>query len=219
VKRLLVGLSAALSLTTALLPLATEAQQRWGTATGQTGAPPTGYATGQGMMPAQPFGAPGAIYPGTYYLRNQPGFYYPNPNFPVYPTFGVPQAMPGGLFSMNSGGRQFMFWKAPSGYYYPWARRNFYGVAAPIIIYNQGVSTPSQPPLSTVFDDLGKFLAEAKAGNKLSTADYDHLALRLKDLEGKERSLRISGTLDPDSEADLRKDLDMLGEEMSRRIQ
>lgn len=174
------------------------------------------------MMPGgvRPFGAPGSVYPGTYYLRNQPGFYYPNPAYPVYPTFGIPQAVPGGLFTMNAGGHQYVFWKAPSGYYYPWARRSYYGVAAPIIIFNQGVSTPSQPPLSTVLEDLGKFLEESNANNKLSQADYQHLARRLKDLVGKERSLRISygGTLDADTEADLRKDVEMLGEEMSRRV-
>lgn len=213
-KRLVIGISAAMLVTVS--PPATEAQQRWGTATGQTGAPPTGYATGQNMM--APFGAPGAVYPGTYYLRNQPGFYYPNQGYPAYPSFGIPQAIPGGLFSMNAGGHQYVFWKAPSGYYYPWARRNFYGVAAPIIIFNQGVSTPAQPPLSTVFDDLGKFLEESKA--KMSQPDYEHLARRLNDLVRKERSLRISygGTLEPGTEADLRRDVDMLGEEMSRRV-
>lgn len=173
----------------------------------------------------QPFGAPGAVGgpgmgTGIYYFPNQPrpGYYSPYPY--SYPVYGIPQALPSGYFSINSGGRELNFWRAPSGFYYPWAYRHYVGFIPPVIVVQQGVSTPTLPPLSTVFEDLRKFLDESKSKSKLTQADYDHLNLRLKDLMGKEQSLKIAagGTLEQGTETDLRKDLDALGAEISYRV-
>jgi len=185
--------------------------------------------------PATTTGVPGAVYQGSpalgypqpYFLRNQPGagFYNANPYYPAYPVyggpvFGAPVPIGGGAFNISRGGVQYNFWRAPSGYYYPWFRPAGYGYLNQVIVVQQGVSQPAQPPLSTVFSDLRKFIDESKANGKLADADYEHLSRRLSDLSGKEGSLINSGggTLDPDAEADLRRDLDQLGAEVSQRV-
>jgi hypothetical protein len=219
--RLCSGLIVSLSLAALVCSSRALGQSDWyrthGTATGQWGAPGAGAATG-----SRPFGAPGAVYPGTYHLRNQPGvgFFYPTPVMPGYPVYGLPQPVPGGLYGMTLGGQRYIFWKAPSGYYYPWAHRTYYGVIPPIVIINESTTTSAQPPLSTVFEDLNRFIEDSHEKNKLSQPDYEHLSRRLKDLKGKERSARINldGQLDAGTEADIRKDLDALGEEVSRRV-
>lgn len=219
--RAVLGLVTVLFGTVPLVSGRAGAQQSWqpssASAAAQAGAPPFGPVSGR-----QPLGAPGAVYPGTYYLRNRPGvgFYYASPGYPLNQAFTLPQPVAGGLFGMSAGGRQYLFWKSPSGYFYPWAHRAYYGMVPPVIVINQGVSSPAQPPLSVVFQDLSKYLNECQTNHKLSAADYEHLARRLKDLSGKEHSLRIAyeGRLDAGEEADLRRDLDMLGEEISRRV-
>ncbi|MBX9952855.1 MAG: hypothetical protein K2Y39_27015, partial [Candidatus Obscuribacterales bacterium] len=81
-------------------------------------------------------------------------------------------------------------------------------------------STPAQPALTTIFSDMNKFLDEAKTKGKVSDADYNHLKLRASDLQKKERSLALAngGTLPPDAEEQLRKDVDKLGEEVAYRV-
>ena len=189
-----------------------------------------GYSySSQGQLFNQPFGAPGAVgsgyripYPTPYYYGYppSPGFYNPNPYAPAYPAFGVPQPLGGGGFSINSGGTQFRFWKSPSGYYYPWLNQSYYGYVPPVIIYEQGTSTAAQPPLSTIFSDLNKFLEESQEKGRLTEADYKHLAQRLKDLMGKEASLRNAGdgTLDSRDETEMRKELDLLSAEIAQRV-
>jgi hypothetical protein len=176
------------------------------------------------------YGTPGAIVqPGQgrvnpYYYQNLPGtgYYRPgyNPNFFV----GPPAAVAGGYFSFRGGGNSFNFWKAPSGYYYPWCRG--YGVTYPygqqILVFQTGASnpTPAQPPLTTVMTDMRNFLDDSKAKEKLSEADYQHLSRRLNDIQGKYYSTKISsgGTLDEGQEADVRKEVDLVGEELTRRL-
>lgn len=186
-----------------------------------------GYSTGEQYQFNQPFGAPGAInrrwvYPNgsVYYPGYQAGFGYYGPYQAACPIFGVPQPLGGSGFSITSGSTQFRFWKSPSGYYYPWLNQTYYGYVPPVIIYEQGTSTVAQPPLSTVFSDLTKFLEESKEKGRLTDADYRHLWQRLKDLMGKEASQKNAngGTLEAADEQNLRKDLDLLGAEIARLV-
>lgn len=200
----------------------------WGPAPGTKGT-----AAGTQTWPGGAWGpAPGSqgqtavpspYYPGAYYLRNQPGvgYYSQSPFWGGYPQFGLPQPVGGGYFSFQSGSTRFNLWKAPSGYYYPWANRGYYaGYVPPVVVVEQGSSIASKPPIMTVMMDLRKFLDEAKSNNRMSESDYNHLSQRLKDLAGKEGMLRNSagGTLDPALEDDIRKDLDQLGSEIQYRI-
>ncbi|HEY9785460.1 MAG TPA: hypothetical protein V6D17_08670 [Candidatus Obscuribacterales bacterium] len=198
---------------------AAEAQNRFGATFAP--APSRAQAPAYPVLPGQV--APGAVNP--YYYPYRYPYTYANPGLVPYgagyPVIGMPQPIGGGYFGINIGGARLNFWQAPSGYYYPWLPRP-YGLtySAPIIIYQQGQSTPAQPPLSTVFSDMIKFLDESKEKNKVAEADYNHLRLRATDLQRKEASLSLSGggTLDEQNEAQLRKDADQLGKEISYRV-
>lgn len=154
-----------------------------------------------------PFGAPGYVPQHRVY-----GFRAP-----------VPFGYGAGYYTMVSPTATYHFWKAPSGYYYPWY--HYYGVVPPYgygvaTIYDQGSLQPQQPPLSTVFDDLKKFLTQSKTEGKLKENDYAQLSKRLNDLTSKTNSIRFQegGTLSESSEQDLRTDLENFAKEASFRL-
>lgn len=138
-----------------------------------------------------------------------------------YPTLAQPSLIAGNYFGLKIGNANLQMWKAPSGYYYPWCVRPA-GLLypAPIVIYQQGSTQPQLPPLSTLFDDMLKYLNESKEKDRISEADFNHLKLRANDLKKKERSLAIAagGALPQDSDELLRKDADQLSEEIARRV-
>ncbi len=137
-------------------------------------------------------------------------------------SFGAPVSVGNGFFNLSSNGRNFNFWKAPSGYYYPWTAGYGSNYTAPIVIINSGSSAPqpTQPPLSTIFQDTLKYLDDQKAAGKISDADFTHLKQRALDLLSKERSLRnaAGGTLDQSQEQSIRGDVDSLGGEIAQRV-
>jgi|AGTN01.1.fsa_nt_gi hypothetical protein len=151
------------------------------------------------------------------------GFYTPPYLGVNYPAFGVPQAIGGGFFRIPSGQTMLPMWQAPSGYYYPWAfrPRNFvYAYPLPILVIQNQNPEPALPPLSVVFTDMTKYLDENKKDKKITEYDYGGMIRRVKDLQSKERTLRIaaSGSLDPADEAQIRRDLDQVGSELSWRV-
>ena len=79
------------------------------------------------------------------------------------------------------------------------------------IYYASGTYAQALPPISVVFNDMGKFLDEAKANGKLNVVDYNHLKQRLTDLMGKEEELRTSdnGILSGENESTMRNDLEV----------
>src|SRR5579875_3142369 len=156
------------------------------------------------------------VYPPTPYLwGRQPGFYNAAPYAPAYPqypcayappgmVYSSPVPMGGGTFSVTRGNTRFNFWKAPSGYYYPWCAQPYaYGLGyAPTVIYMQ------------------QYLVEAKEKGQLSEPDYRHLSLRLGDISKlEEDSLSNSGgSPSPEDDQDIRSKLNELGLEISRAI-
>lgn len=168
---------------------------------------------------------PNNVYnPSTFnpYARTS-GFYTPPYLGVNYPAFGVPQAIGGGFFRIPSGQAMLPMWQAPSGYYYPWAYRprNFvYAYPLPILVIQNQNPEPALPPLSVVFTDMAKYLDENKKDKKITDNDYNGMMRRVKDLQSKERTLRIAagGSLDPADEAQLRRDLDQVGSELSWRV-
>lgn len=176
-------------------------------------------------------------YPSTYnaypaprsYWGSSPGFYnaYPNaPNYSGYPSqpgYVLPAPVPvaGGGFGIKLGGAQLNFWKSPSGYYYPWCQQPVGYLPSTTVIYMQeGSSKPADPPLSTMFSDMKKYLEESKQKNKLSDGSYNHLMLRLSDLEKMEQAARQDGdgALNSNDESDIRSKVNDLGLEISRSV-
>jgi hypothetical protein len=182
------------------------------------------YASPYGVTPYNPYNPYGNPYGYNPYrgagLVPNTGFGVVNP-YAGLPAMGMPVPINGGYFGINIGNARLNVWKAPSGYYYPWLPRPVgFGYQAPIVIVNQGSTTPAAPALTTIFGDMNKFLDEAKTKGKVSEADYNHLKLRASDLQKKERSLATAngGSLQKDDEEQLRKDVDKLGEEVAYRV-
>lgn len=200
-----------------------------GTIYGPGGSIPS-YGTGSYMNSGSYLNNGNYVNPYGNFPVNQPTTTYPyggGPRYlPVYPTYGggysfsgAPVALPGDYFGINSGGRQYRYWRAPSGYYYPWVAGG-YGYAPPVIIYQQGAPEPAKPSLSTVFQDMQTMLDNAVTKGKLQRPDYEHLNRRLNDLKRMQQSALIQGqgTVDSAQDAELRQQLNLLGVEISRRL-
>lgn len=176
---------------------------------------------------------PSPAYPTPFYRGNYPGYYYNNPYAPNYPMYsGMPYAMgapmpalvpipgAGGFFSINRGGARFNYWRASSGYYYPWCAQPYYYPSNTIIYMQEGSSEPAQPPVTTMFSDMSKYLQEAKDKGKVSEGEYSHLMLRLSDLMKMELSARQAGdgALSPADENEIRSKVNDLSLEIAHAV-
>src|SRR5579883_1491186 len=71
-----------------------------------------------------------------------------------YPGFGVPKQTTGNFYSVASGNCNLPMWRAPSGYYYPWAPRpsgfryDYYPV--PVLVFDKASEAPAPaiPPMA-----------------------------------------------------------------------
>lgn len=187
---------------------------------------------------APPPGFPGGVQVGGGYgfgTIQPPAF--PGIVTPVNPIFGAPYGtagylpnpipMGGGNVNFKIGGVNLNMWQAPSGYYYPYCPGRCAGYAGGgyintiyIAPNTQDPPVAKQPPLSVQFSDTLKFLEDALKDSKLSQSDYDRLLRRTKDIQKKERSYRIAqgGVLDSEVEAEVRRDMDNLTNEITNRV-
>lgn len=147
------------------------------------------------------------------------------PTAAVYPIFGVPQPIGGGVFSVQAGRVTLNMWKGPSGYYYPYcgvpAGWNYYNVPIPVIVNPQyNPPSASDPPVSTFIADTTEFLDKKKKEKKISDRDYKNMSQRLKDLESKERLMRnqSGGTMDKTDEDQVRQEVAQVLKEMQWRL-
>jgi hypothetical protein len=167
-----------------------------------------------------------APYPGTY-----PGYYQPNPYAPGYPMYNgaplpagyvlpAPVPVAGGFFRINNGNTQLLFWKSPSGYYYPWCAQAYPYAQTNVFYMQEGSNQPAQPPLDTMFSDMQKYLQESKDKGKLTDGSYNHLKLRLSDLLKMQQAAREEGggALSSADEAEIRTKATDLGMEISRSV-
>jgi hypothetical protein len=196
---------------------------------GQTTVAPTG--TGTSMQNAYPnpyYGNPYSPYGGSPYVYGSPGGFYRSPygyQAPLSYYNSVPitgfQPYGGSYYGLAFNGRDVRLWRAQSGYYYPWVAGYTYNTY-PIFYVPQGQTNPSAvlPPISVVVSDLDDYLDKAKEKGKVSDNDFLSLKRRANDLLSKEKSLAYEGggSLDPDQEADIRRDVDELSGEIARRV-
>jgi hypothetical protein len=191
---------------------------------------PQGVAIPRGYNYAQP----GVRYGGypNYNPYNTIYGGYGNPYAPTYqgqynfggistPVYGPPQLIRGNLYGINAGGIRGQFWRAPSGFYYPWVGGYTYN-NYPIYVVPPNNTGASQtlPPISTVISDLNDYLDKAKEKGKINPADYQSLRRRASDLLSKQKSLSYAqgGVLDPDIEAEIRRDVEGLSSEVAHRV-
>ncbi len=165
----------------------------------------------------------GSPYGGYNPYARSAGFYTPNYTGVNYPIFGMPQMNAGGYCNVPSGRWSLPMWMAPSGYYYPWAPRPSgfsYAYPIPVLQVQDSAPTPALPPLTTVFSDLNKYLEKTHTEKKLNDNDYNMIKRRVTDLESKSRSLRMAagGQMDSFDEAEIRREMDKIGSELSWRV-
>lgn len=135
---------------------------------------------------------------------------------------GMPVNLGGAAFSARIGNVNLNFWRAPSGYYYPWMGRPV-GYAPIVYMDNSsgGQAQAKQPPIATQISDTLKFLDDSHKDNKLNDSYYQSLTRRAKDIQSKFRSYQIAqggGDLDAGVEGEIRNDLSNLNKEMSEHI-
>lgn len=156
-----------------------------------------------------------------------PGAYVPaGPGVRYYqgPAFAQPNPIGLGYFSTTVGGSQYVLWKAPSGYYYPWCNQQtvfvpYFNYVQPLY-YNQGAYTPQKPPLDTIFSDMNKYLDESKEKGKVGQLEYEHLKRRLSDIMNKTDRMKNNsgGILSEEEESEIRRDIETLSREVAYRV-
>lgn len=131
----------------------------------------------------------------------------------------APVALGGAAFNCRIGNVNFRYWRAGSGFYYPYLNgANYY---APILFTSSNTQPEAKLPAPAIqLSDLNKFLDDSLKDKKLAEAHYKHLKQRTLDLQRKEKSLRIAqgGELDSESEAEIRRDMEGLTKEMTQRV-
>ncbi|MBI1270723.1 hypothetical protein GC174_09840 [bacterium] len=159
--------------------------------------------------------------------RKTVGFGFSNPYQSTaagYPSFGMPQDVGNGFYSVKAGSVALPMWKAPSGYLYPWAPRpeSFsYAYPMPVLAVskiNQSTA-PAVPPLAVEIQDLGNYLEKAKLEKRMAEADISRLSAKIAEIKEKERALRVAGfgNIDPSDEAQMRRELQQIGSECSSK--
>ncbi len=239
----------ALSLLTVLLSSASSVmaqQQRTGATVGAS----PGYARpfygglGQPVYGGPVYGAPvyggygGPVYgtPGYGGYGYQPygsstwrptlGSPYANNYYPAGGVYGAPAyyapptAVSGNFFRFGnfSAATNVTYWRSPSGYYYPWGAN--WAAGSPVIIVQQGQSQPTKPPISTVLNDMERYVTEAKDKGQVSEKDYAGIQQRISDLRRKFSSMLTAndGDLDAQDDEYFRRDLDTLSRDISYRV-
>lgn len=160
--------------------------------------------------------------------RKTVGFGFSNPYQSTttgYPTFGMPQDVGNGFYSVKAGSVALPMWKAPSGYLYPWAPRpeSFsYAYPMPVLAISKVTQSvgPAVPPLAVEIQDLGNYLEKGKLEKRMAEADIARLSAKVAEIKEKERALRVagSGNIDPADEAQMRRQLQQIGSECSSKM-
>lgn len=206
--------------------------------TGTTyGARPIGTATSEspvyygtpGLSPAPGVSSSTGIglTPGQFFYYNSPGigYYRTNPLTSQFPSYPAPIALGGGYYQLGGLTNRLGYWRAPSGYYYPWCPPVYmpsvvYSTAAPIYSYQQGLLAPAQPSVGAILADMRNFLEDAKAKKQLDQSNYENLFRRVNELTAQtaETSVRNGGGLTVDQEREVRRQLDLLSADIARAL-
>jgi hypothetical protein len=195
----------------------------YGGITNQYGISPAPYGYAPNGYPINPYGLNRYYGPYSPFGPYNSGVTnsYTGYGLTNYSVYGQPTLIGNNTYGINVGGNTWGFYRGSSGYYYPWL--GGYQYTGYPIFSMAGGSSPVQslPPLSTMFADLNDYLDTAKDKGKVSESDYKTLKQRAKDLLSKERSVAYEsgGGLDSETERDIRKDVDSLSAEVSRRVQ
>jgi hypothetical protein len=144
-----------------------------------------------------------------------------NPLVPYVWRGAAPLAIGGAAFNCRIGNVNCSYWRAASGYYYPYLNGMSTNFFPPILYATTTGNTEAKLPAPAIqLSDMTKFLDDSLKDKKLAEAHYKHLKQRTLDLQRKEKSLRLAqgGELDSESEAEIRRDMEGLTKEMTQRV-
>jgi hypothetical protein len=206
-----------------------------------TGTRSGGYPIGTSTMDSpRSFGAPGlspapgvssstgiGLSPGQFYYYNNPGmgYYRMNQTNSQFPAYASPSALGGGYYQLGGLSGRMGYWRAPSGYYYPWCPTVYmpgvaYSQTPAIYALSQGNLAPVQPSVGSIISDMRNFIEDAKTKNQLDQSNYEDIFRRLNDITARssEFSAKNGGLLNVSDERAIRRELDLLSADLARAL-
>jgi hypothetical protein len=161
----------------------------------------------------------------SYYNNSGIGYYRPNPNASQFPAYSAPISLGGGYYQLGGLTERLGYWRAASGYYYPWFPAVYmpgvaYGPNEVIYSVQGGQLAPTQPPVGSVLSDMRQFVEQAHEKNQLDQTNYENMFRRVNDLTARasEFSAKNGGTLTAADEQQIRKEIDLLSADLARAL-
>lgn len=134
-----------------------------------------------------------------YYNNAGIGFYTPSQMFEEFPLQVIPMPDSDSEFVWHSLGPRQGYWRAASGYYYPWCRPAAPLTASlpferPTFKFSSGVLEIATPPIRRVIDDLRDYLVLQQTQEIIDTLNLKHLNLVLDDIENQFKQVDVANT-------------------------
>jgi hypothetical protein len=193
----------------------TSASPRFYGSPGLSPAPGVMSTTGAGLTPGQ----------FMYYNNAGVGYYTPNPTATQFPAYALPIPLGGGYYQLGGLTERLGYWRAPSGYYYPWCPPIYmpgvaYSPAAAIYQIQQGLLTPTQPSVGAMISDMRTFIENAKEKGQLDESNYENFFRRVNDLSARasDLSAKNGGMLNITDDRSMRKEIDHLSADIARSL-
>jgi hypothetical protein len=178
-----------------------------------------------------PLGTPGSVNPAGavgqfgYYNNAGVGYYTANPMMPQYPVYPAPVALGENYFAFGGLSSRLGYWRAPSGYYYPWCPPVYlpgvvYPAAAPIYMMDQGAISAANPPVGLIINDMRLFIEDAKSKRQLDQSNYENIFNSLNEITARAADLgaKSGGKLNATDDTNIRRDLDVLAAQIARSL-
>jgi len=187
------------------------------------------YFPSSAMSPAPGVSSSSGIglAPGHFFYFNNPGigYYRTNPSASMFPVYPAPINLGGGYFQLGGMSGRMGYWRAPSGYYYPWCPPVFSAAAtyppnSAIYMMDHGVPAVAQPPILSIIADMREFIEDARAKKQLDSANYENLNRRLNELACQTSALaaKNGGSLTLSDDKAARRLLDLLSADLARAL-
>lgn len=160
--------------------------------------------------------------------------YYNNPGLGYYssaqlqqqnPSYPAPVSLGGNFYAFGGLNGRLGYWRAPSGYYYPWCPPVYvpgavYPAGAPIYAMDQGGAAQVQPPVGLVINDMRLFIEDARSKKQLDQSNYENIFGTLNQItaDAAAFSAKNGGLMNASDETKVRVALDLLAGEIARSL-
>jgi hypothetical protein len=160
-----------------------------------------------------------------YYNNAGMGYYRANPTAAGFPAYAQPVSLGGGYYQLGGLTQRLGYWRAASGFYYPWFPAVYmpgvkYDPIGTIYAVKDGVFAPARPTVGQALADMREYIETAKDKKQLDEASYQNFYRRVNELtqQATDLTLKDGGTLSPDHELTLRQAIDLLGADLARTL-